>query len=102
MYVGALGPFEVGRSQCALGDHSEVPGVPAVAGLSLGTLTGGKAGESRESWDTLSSPQCSTGVVTKCDGWAQVRPYSSPLPFRLGPIWPFLSFYLHSASPLSA
>lgn len=34
----------------------------------------------RESWDILTSLQCSTGVVTTRDGWAQIRPYSSPLP----------------------
>lgn len=77
-----LGKFEVGESKCALRDHSEVPG-GAGARLSLGALAGGKDGESRGTCYL----QCSIGVVTTCDGWAQVCPYSSPLPwFRLVPI----------------
>lgn len=88
-----LGQFEVGGSKCALRDHSEVPGVTG-AGLSLGALAGSKVGERVVGHLDSLPPQGSTGVVTTHDGWAQVRPYSSPLPrFRLVPIWPFLSFF---------
>lgn len=83
-----LGKFEVGESKCALRDHSDVPGGTG-AGLSLEALAGGKVGES----PGTSYSQCSTGVVTTCDGWAQVCPYSSPLPwFQLVPIWLLSAF----------
>lgn len=96
-----LGQFEVGGSKCAFRDHSEVPG-GAGMGLSLRALAGGKVGERVMGHLDSPHPQSSTGVMTTCDVWAQVRPYSSPLPwFRLVPIWPFLSFYLLSASLLS-